>query len=388
MRRVRIDPRLAALVLAILMGRTALDAGETSEAGQAVAPAERDISTMPADLQTPPMLDASPAPGKRVRQVLPEYRGTDVYHALYLPENWRPVQRFPVIVEYAGNGPYRNAYGDYSSGEVQGSNLGYGISGGRDVIWICMPYVNVKERRNQRQWWGDVPATLDYCRKTVRWICEDFGGDPSAVILAGFSRGAIGCGYLGLHNDEIADLWLAFVAYSHYDGVRSWDYPGSDAASAQARLQRLQGRASFIYQEGSVEPTRAYLAATGIQAPFTFQRGPFRNHNDAWVLRDVPERTSLRAWLAEVLRTKPGTHAIHGRVVDASGRALAGVRIQSGYTHWTATAADGRFELAGLVCGRRTVAVSKPGLTFQPAEREVEIQGTDLGDVDFAAAPR
>jgi hypothetical protein len=388
MQRVTMDRRLAILILAVLTGQPPLNAEEAASIGRAVAPAERDICTVPADLQTPPMIDAEPAPGKRVRQVLPEYRGTEIHHALYLPENWQPGQRFPVIVEYAGNGPYHNAYGDHSSGEVQGSNLGYGISGGKDFIWICMPYVNAKQRRNQREWWGDVPATLDYCRKTVRWICEDFGGDPSAVILAGFSRGAIGCGYLGLHDDEIANLWLAFIAYSHYDGVRQWGYPGSDAASAQARLQRLQGRASFICQEGSVESTRTYLAATGIQAPFTFQLGPFRNHNDAWVLRDVPERATLRTWLAEVRRTRPGTHAIRGRAADPSDRPLAGVRIQSGYTHWTTTAADGRFELASLVDGRRTVTASKPGLAFQPVDREVEVQGKDLGDIDFTGSPR
>jgi len=44
-----------------------------------------------------------------------------------------------VIVEYAGNGNYANKYGDVSSGEVEGSKLGYGISGGTGFIWICMP---------------------------------------------------------------------------------------------------------------------------------------------------------------------------------------------------------------------------------------------------------
>jgi hypothetical protein len=33
---------------------------------------------------------------------------------------------------------------------------------------------------------------------------ENFGGDASAVVLTGFSRGAIACGYLGMHDDETA----------------------------------------------------------------------------------------------------------------------------------------------------------------------------------------
>jgi hypothetical protein len=34
---------------------------------------------------------------------------------------------------------------------------------------------------------------------------------------------------------------------------------------------------------------------------FTFVPVPFRNHSDAWVLRDVPERRRLRAWLDAAL---------------------------------------------------------------------------------------
>ncbi len=43
-----------------------------------------------ADLVTPPMNHEAPAAGKRVWQQAPEYRGTDVYHSLYLPRDWIP----------------------------------------------------------------------------------------------------------------------------------------------------------------------------------------------------------------------------------------------------------------------------------------------------------
>jgi hypothetical protein len=81
-----------------------------------------------------------------------------------------------------------------------------------------------------------------------------------------------------------------------------WPYPASDAASALRRLQRLDGRPSFVCHEGSVEKTRQFIAASGVQAPFTFQAVPFRNHSDAWVLRDSPARAALRAWLEGVLK--------------------------------------------------------------------------------------
>ena len=267
-------------------------------------PETRDIRSIEPDLTVPPVSDGEPAPGKRVRRVLPRYQGTKVHHLIYLPTDWNPGERYPVIVEYAGNGPYKNRYGDTSAGTVEGSKLGYGISGGKGFIWLCLPYVNTKEMKNQQRWWGDVEATCDYCKEAVRSECKALGGDPSQVILSGFSRGAIACGYIGLHDDETAKLWLAFIPYSHYDGLRDWGYPGSDRESAIERLKRIDGRASFICHETSVAATRKYIEQAGVKAPFTFRALSFHNHNDAWTLRDCEERRELRAWLAKVLNER------------------------------------------------------------------------------------
>ena len=261
-----------------------------------------DIRSVPADLKTPAVTDGAPAPGKRVRQVINAYKGTGVHHAIYLPEDWDRTRRHPMIVEYAGNGGYKSQYGDVSEGTVEGSHLGYGISGGRRFLWLCLPYVNMTRRGNEALWWGDAAATVDYCKRAVLEVCAEYAGDASAVLLAGFSRGAIACNYIGLRDDEIASLWRGFIPYSHYDGVRTWSYRDSDRASALARLKRLRGRPSFICHERSVDATREYLSASGVKAPFTFQTIHFRNHNDQWVLRDIPERRKLRAWAQKVLR--------------------------------------------------------------------------------------
>ena len=260
-----------------------------------------DLNSIAPDLVIPPLTTGAPAAGARVKHVLPEFAGTQLYHVLYLPTDWKPGARYPVLVEYAGNGNYSNKYGDVSTGVPEGSQLGYGISAGTNCIWLCLPYVDAREKKVATQWWGDVEVTLAYCKQAVKMVCEQFGGDNSNVILCGFSRGALACGYLGLHDDEIARLWRAFIPYSHYDGVRTWSYPASDAASALARLQRLRGRPSFVCQEGSVEATKKYIAASGVQAPFTFQAVPFRNHNDGWTLRESPARQAVRAWLRDVL---------------------------------------------------------------------------------------
>ncbi|GMV94194.1 MAG: hypothetical protein AMXMBFR82_39720 [Candidatus Hydrogenedentota bacterium] len=260
-----------------------------------------DIRAVEPDLSLPPMTEGNPQPGARVRQTAPEYEGTDVYHALYLPTDWRAGERYPVIVEYAGNGPYKNDYGDVCTGKVEDCSLGYGVSGGEGFIWLCLPYVSADGQRNQLQWWGDIDATVDYCRRMVPRICETYGGDPSKVILTGFSRGSIACNFIGLHDDAISALWCAFICHSHYDGVKAWPYEGSDRASAMARLQRLGDRPQFISHEGSVDATRDYLATAYPGGDFTFQSLLYRNHTDTWVLRDIPARDALRHWILDLL---------------------------------------------------------------------------------------
>ena len=99
-----------------------------------------DITTVPDDLQVPAMMDAAPAAGRRVRQTTPGWKTTDVHHALYLPSNWKRGKKFPVLVEYAGNGGFKDKFGDTCDGTVEGCHLGYGISGGLDYIWIAMPF--------------------------------------------------------------------------------------------------------------------------------------------------------------------------------------------------------------------------------------------------------
>jgi len=253
---------------------------------------------VPADLIVPSLTTGMPVAGARVKVAVP---GTGIYHVLYLPPDWIPRRRYPVIVEFAGNGNYENSFGDISTGRPEGSNLGYGLSGGRGCIWLCLPYVNSERRENQLTWWGDPEATAAYCRDTVRQVCVQFGGDRKRLVLAGFSRGAIACNYIGLRDAATAKLWRGFFAYSHYDGVRRWNYPEDDRQAALVRLRRIGRRPTFICHERGVEATREYLASTGVHGKFTLRALPFRNHNDAWVLRDIPLRREARAWLTSVL---------------------------------------------------------------------------------------
>lgn len=260
-----------------------------------LAGAQVDLAEMVPDLEVPAIVAGEPGPGKRVVQVDAKFQHTQVHHLLYLPRDWRAGEKYPVFVEYAGNA-WKS-----SLGTVEGSSLGYGLSGGVGAIWVCLPFVDVVMGENAKSWWGDVEATVEYCLRTITRICERYGGDPTHLFIGGFSRGAIASNYIGLHNDEIASLWHGFICHSHYDGVREWDYDGSGRRSASERLERLDARPQFISHEVSVSETKDYLKEAYPQGNFTFLDLPFPEHTDKWVLFDIPERRMLRDWFDKAL---------------------------------------------------------------------------------------
>ena len=266
-----------------------------------------DIRSVETDLVSPAMVVAEPAAGRRVRHSIHGWNANTVYHSLYLPSDWTSESKFPVIVEFSGNGGYQNAFGDTSSGRPEGSCLGFGLSAGKGAIWLCLPCLNAAGADIAATWWGDAPdydpkSTLDYLHAAVDDACQNFGGDPSRLILCGFSRGSIACNFLGLHDDRTAKLWRAFVPYSHYDGVRHWPYPNSDAGSALRRLERLNHRSQFICGEANqVDESRRFIEQHAPSANLIFDSTGFRNHSDAWILRPSKARQSLRTWMQAVL---------------------------------------------------------------------------------------
>ena len=252
------------------------------------------------DLVTPKMTSQEPAAGRRVRQVAPEYEGTEVYHALYLPVDWKPDGNYPVIVEYTGNKFPECG----STGEVKDANLGYGLTGGKDFIWVSMPYIEKGGQKNALVWWGDRQATIDYCKTNLPRICKRFGGDSACVFICGFSRGAIAASYIGLADDEIASFWKGMITHDHFDGDRTWAYAESDRKSALERLARLQGRPVLAIGEGI-----DFLGDHPNLAEFTFLQPAIAEifeipegtvihpHTDLWMHRHSKYRDEARQWL-------------------------------------------------------------------------------------------
>ena len=279
-----------------------------------------DLHTAAPDLVRPNMTEGPAGPGRRVRAVAHGFAHTKAYHAVYLPTDWHPGRKFPLIVEYMGNGPWTDGHGDYSSGRPEDSNLGYGMSGGAGFVWISMPFLSSDmgaDTQISTFWWGcpgdsakepcpgsfNATPTISYAKRTVAHAIENFGVDRDNVILTGWSRGAIATGAIGLADDEIAGLWKAFAPYSHVDGDCGW--VDANETAVRERFGRLRGRRQLFLGECNVATAgaRAWVQQLGVGGTgnFSYSTTSWANHNDAWVLRPSKGRDRLRAWLRDVV---------------------------------------------------------------------------------------
>jgi hypothetical protein len=271
----------------------------------------------PVVLALPALSPGRPSAGKRVAVTSPEYGGTEVFHTIYLPVEWKADgPQLPIIFEYTGNYAPRSG----STGKIEDSGLGYGLSGGK-FIWVSLPYINQDHTGNQITWWGDEIATVDYAKKNFPPIIREFNGDPRAIFLCGFSRGAIGVNYLGLYDDEIAGLWTAFITHDHFDGVKEWKNASwgtpleTYQAGAIARLKLVAGRPYLVCQNGDNYGTKAFLQSVLPSINnFTFRNinttdifGSFPHplakaaHTDRWPLLPSQYRTQTWKWMNEMV---------------------------------------------------------------------------------------
>lgn len=275
----------------------------------------------------PQVESGSPAAGKRVLLQAPEYKETQIFHSVYLPIDWKSKQpsteRYPVVVEYTGN--FHPPSG--STGRVSNASLGYGICGG-DAIWIVLPTIAADGCEPTTTWFGDITATVQYAKTNVPRLCKQFGGDPNKVVLCGFSRGAIAVSFLGLHDDEISDLWSGFVTHDHFDGLKSyrgtpWGYPLQEyQAAATERLRRIGDRPFLVCQNPNPERTIDFLRSRISIDSFGFLAvnthsilGEFPNqiavhpHTDRCLNVDSEARRRVWRWFARVTGTADASNS-------------------------------------------------------------------------------
>jgi phosphoribosyl 1,2-cyclic phosphodiesterase len=177
---------------------------------------------------------------------------------------------------------------------------------------------------NEVTWWGDEQATIQYAKTNVPRIIDQFGGDPRAVFLCGFSRGAIGVNYIGLHDDEISAFWTAFITHDHFDGVKQWPRTewGTPLATyrngASERLMRVRGRPYLVSQNGNGTRSETYIRSVLPSVDnFTFSHidtraifGIFPNqwakhgHTDRWLLKPSKYRAATWRWINQITESR------------------------------------------------------------------------------------
>ncbi len=272
-----------------------------------------DMRDVAPDMVGPLPTDEGAAPGRRSILTASGFESASVLHTLYLPTNHSGHQKWPILVEWTGNGPFRNDRGDVSLGQPIACQLAYGLAGSHGAICLSLPFLSGDGKSIVTQWWGEAPtydstATVKYMKAAIAETCEKYNGDPDRVILVGFSRGSIAVNAVGLSTDEAAGRWKAAVCFSHYDGVGDWPFPQSDAASAVERLKRLGHKPQFIISESPTagpalsDQAKEFIEKSGVKGDFTFATTGFLNHSDQWALRPSPARTQLREWLQKQMQ--------------------------------------------------------------------------------------
>lgn len=337
---------------------------EPAVAPAAVAPAPRldgpyDIRTIPEDLTRPTEFSETPGPGKVVMDQItnpkffpsgrPASPNALQGHAVYLPTNWEPGKKHPVVFEYLGN----------TVGVQSLKGIGYGLTGGRDFIWVILPIVSefpATQPDVEVNWGagGALSNAVAYAKQAVREVCEKWGGDRNNCILMGYSRGGIACNLIGLYDDEIASLWKAMVPGAHYFHA-GLDITGTKialggadykevAAKSIARLGRIsqlciaeyntnplngnpdtqlvpkieaagcttigEAIAAFklepIYDSSQTKTRELIAAHKPATSEVTFYPLPWVNHGSTFSLRPTPAREFIRNWLRVQVGLPPG----------------------------------------------------------------------------------
>jgi predicted esterase len=280
------------------------DVGQAVEVADLVAVGDAPPWTRPPGrLEVPAVEDGAPAPGRRVgHHLVPSGAGIETPPAalLYLPSDWQPGGIHPVVVEYPGNIFF--TAGCYSTGRPEQCVMGYGMTRGRGAIWISLPFVDAAGHVAENGW-GDPDATADFCVRAVEDVCERFGGDRDRLVLTGFSRGAIACGFIGLRNDRIAALWMGLHCCQHYDGD-GWN--GATLDGALERAGRFRGTSVF-HTDNSADAVKPITEALGV--PTTFVSSGLGAHSCAMFLDDRESTKRVRTWFENLTAAKSSPSA-------------------------------------------------------------------------------
>ncbi|MDF1658895.1 MAG: hypothetical protein P1U58_14865 [Verrucomicrobiales bacterium] len=246
----------------------------------------------------PEIEKGAPSPGRRVRYRLAGDENSGIYSVLYLPPSWEKGSQYPVIVEYPGNIFLNRKC--YSTGLPDQCVIGYGMTKGKGVIILSLPFLDRTADRIIESGFGNIDDTTAYAKSAIEEVIEKFGGDRDNMVLTGFSRGSIACGFIGLRDDEIASYWKGIHGCQHYDGS-SWRE--SKMEEAVERAKRFQGIAIF-QTDNDRKKYAPLVATTDPSVEWTWAKSGLGFHATAMFLDDRPSTVQLREWFRLLIASR------------------------------------------------------------------------------------
>lgn len=113
-------------------------------------------------------------------------QGTVYKYQVYIPDNWTPRQKWPVILFLHGSG-------ERADDGLQQTDIGIGTAIRVDRTRV--PAIVVMPQCRQNLWWVEPPMT-EMAIATLDAATREFHGDPSRTYLTGLSMGGYGTWYL------------------------------------------------------------------------------------------------------------------------------------------------------------------------------------------------
>ena len=238
-------------------------------------------------LEVPMIENCKPKQGKRV--IYPFAKNSNLYGVLYLPRDWTADKSLPLIVEFPGNIYYTDNC--YSTGRPEQCVIGYGMTKGDGALWLSLPFVDYSKDEIVESGWGNPDDTADFTVKMVEKMRKEFRVDTSRVVLTGFSRGAIACGFIGLRNSKIASLWKGMHVCQHFDG------DGWRGANKKDAILRLKNGIHIPQFHTDNSSTVLYNMLNDANIKTTYTTSGLGAHACDMFLDDRQSTLELRTWL-------------------------------------------------------------------------------------------
>lgn len=268
-------------LLALLSSYSSLEAVQDASSNNTGR--EHIVANEQQHLTSPEIETGLPRPGHRVRVSIEDY--PDANYDIYLPYNFTNTGKWPVIFEIPCADDAHDA-----------TVIGFGISEGKDYIWVSVPYIDHDGKIESGAWTLEPSYTEKFWLAVLKDLKNKYPIDDRKIIIAGFSLGGAGVSGFGNWSSEISSKWAAYFSQSHFDGC-CLNFPGN----SDERINRIDKRKVLVCAgERDTAKTcskNAYTKLVSKGVPATYIEIVNWDHFPDWTLTNSQSAQQARNWL-------------------------------------------------------------------------------------------